>query len=249
MTAMQLPADMAAGGELPRHVAVIMDGNRRWAQRQGKPPLAGHRAGVENVRMAVRLCSDLGVGYLTCYAFSTENWKRSATEVQGLWRLLIEFLASDLPELMARGVRLRVIGDRAGLPLFVRQAVNSAETATSRGRGLSLLLALNYGSRQEIAGAARALCREVAEGRLRPEDVDEHALEAHLSTAGIPDPDLVIRTSGEQRLSNFLLWQVAYSELWVTPACWPEFTRDDFLAALDDYGKRHRRFGGSDAQQ
>lgn len=233
---------------LPRHVAIIMDGNRRWAERQGKSPASGHRAGVANVRMAVRLCSDLGIGYLTCYAFSTENWKRPATEVDGLWRLLVEFLTSDLPELITRGVRLQVIGDRAGLPLFVRQAVTSAEAATARGRGLTLLLALNYGSRQEIVAAARALCEEVAAGRLRPADIDASQLEAHLSTAGVPDPDLVIRTSGEQRLSNFLLWQIAYSELWVTSSLWPEFSRQDFLAALEDYRKRQRRFGGTEAK-
>lgn len=245
---MSLPADASSLSPLPGHVAIIMDGNRRWAQRQGQAPIAGHRAGVENVRMAVRLCSDLGIRYLTCYAFSTENWKRSNQEVEGLWRLLIEFLSSDLPELIGRAVRLRVIGDRAGLPLFVRQAVASAEAATARGRGLTLVLALNYGSRQEIVAAVRALCQEVAAGRLRPDQVDAAQLEAHLTTAGIPDPDLVIRTSGEQRLSNFLLWQVAYSELWVTPALWPEFTRQDFLTALEDYRKRQRRFGGTENQ-
>ncbi len=245
MNVVQQASQDVAGAGLPRHVAIIMDGNRRWATRQGKPAAAGHRAGVENVRMAVRVCSDLGIAYLTCYAFSTENWKRASTEIEGLWSLLIEFLASDLPDLVRRHVRLRVIGDRQGLPLLVRQAVASAEAATSGGRGLQFVLALNYGSRQEIVAAARALCQDVAAGRLGPAQVDERALESRLSTAGMPDPDLVIRTSGEQRLSNFLLWQVAYSEFWVSEACWPEFREQDLRAALEDYRRRHRRFGGS----
>lgn len=237
----------ASGGEggLPRHVAIIMDGNRRWARRMGRPAHAGHRAGVENLRMAVRTCSDLGIEYLTCYAFSTENWKRSADEVEGLWSLALEFLRTELPELVARSVRVRVIGDRRGLPLLVRQAVNTAEAATGRNRGMRLIIAMNYGARQEILHAARALCAEAASGHLRPEDVDEAAFEAHLWTTDLPDPDLLIRTSGEFRVSNFLLWQIAYSEIFVTPLCWPEFGREDLLAALQDYRRRQRRFGGS----
>jgi undecaprenyl diphosphate synthase len=231
---------------LPRHVAVIMDGNRRWARRQGKPVLAGHRAGVENLRMVVRVLSDLGIPYLTCFAFSTENWKRSAEEVEGLWGLALEFLRTELPELVRRGVRVRVIGDRSRLPALVQNAAAVAERATASSRGLCLTLALNYGGRQEIVAAARALCADVAAGRLRPEQVDEATFAARLQTAGLPDPDLLIRTSGEQRLSNFLLWQLAYSEIWVTAACWPEFREADLLAALEDYGRRKRRFGGSD---
>jgi len=230
---------------LPPHVAVIMDGNRRWARRNGRTDHAGHRAGVENLRMAVRTCSDLGIAYLTCYAFSTENWKREAHEVEGLWSLALEFLRTELPDLIARGVRVRVIGDRRRLPLLVRQAVGTAEAATGRNRGLQLTLAMNYGSRQEIVGAARALAAEVAAGRLRAEDVDEQAFAAHLAMAGLPDPDLLIRTGGEIRVSNFLLWQIAYSEIWVTPLCWPEFGRADLVAALEDYRRRQRRFGGS----
>lgn len=195
--------------------------------------------------MAVRTCSDLGVGYLTCYAFSTENWKRSTDEVNGLWSLALEFLRSDLPDLVARGVRVRVIGERRGLPLLVRQAVGTAELATGRGHGLALTIAMNYGARQEIVDAARALCAQVASGQLRPEDIDESVFESQLWTAGLPDPDLLIRTSGELRISNFLLWQIAYSEIWVTPLCWPEFGRDDLVAALQDYRRRGRRFGGS----
>lgn len=242
------PAPVARGdARLPGHVAIIMDGNRRWARLHGCSDHAGHRAGVEKLRVAVRTCSDLGIRYLTCYAFSTENWKRSAHEVEGLWNLAVEFLRTELPELVARGVRVRVIGERRGLPPLVRQAVGTAERATSRSRGLGLTIALNYGSRHELVAAAQRLCTEVAAGRLRPEDVDEAALEAHLATAGLPDPDLLIRTGGELRVSNFLLWQIAYSELWVTPLCWPDFGREDLLTAFADYARRDRRFGGSGA--
>ena len=238
----------ASDPQLPRHVAVIMDGNRRWAVRNGKPVQAGHRAGVENIRMAVRVCSDRGIAYLTCFAFSTENWKRTREEIDGLWSLAVEFLRSDLPELVRRGVRVRIIGDRSRLPGIVRQAAGAAERATSGNRGLCLTLALNYGARQEIVAAARALCAEVAAGRLRPQDVDESIFAAHLETADVPDPDLLIRTSGEQRLSNFLLWQIAYSEIWVTEVCWPEFTEADLVAALEDYARRQRRFGGGHSE-
>ena len=242
---MSLPADASSLSPLPGHVAIIMDGNRRWARQHGCSDHAGHRAGVEKLRVAVRTCSDLGIKYLTCYAFSTENWKRSRDEVEGLWSLALEFLRTELSELVARSVCVRVIGDRPGLPLLVRQAVNTAEAATGRNRGLCLTMAMNYGSRQEILGAVRALCSEAAAGRLRPEDVSEAAFQARLSTAGLPDPDLLIRTSGEMRISNFLLWQIAYSEIFVTPLCWPEFGRQDLLAALEEYRRRQRRFGGS----
>ena len=233
-------------GDIPRHLAIIMAGNRRWAAQRGVGPAAGHRAGVENMRVAVRTCSDIGVRFLTLYAFSTENWKRSADEVQSLWSLAVEFLQAELPELVTRGVRVRVIGQRAELPLSVRQAARAAEVATSLNRGLQLILAMNYGSRQEIVDAARALCTAVATGRLRPEDVNEEAFARKLWTAGVPDPDLVIRTSGEQRISNFLLWQIAYSELWTTSTYWPDFTREELLQAVAAYGSRQRRYGGSD---
>lgn len=238
----------ASGRLLPRHVAVIMDGNRRWAIRNGKPVQAGHRAGVENIRMAVRVCSDRGIGYLTCFAFSTENWKRTHEEIDGLWSLAVEFLRSDLPELTRRGVRVRIIGDRNRLPGIVRQAAAAAERATASNRGMCLTLALNYGARQEIVAAARALCADVAAGRLAAADVDEECFAARLETAGVPDPDLLIRTSGEQRLSNFLLWQIAYSELWVTDVCWPEFSEADLVSALTEYGRRQRRFGGGSSE-
>ena len=234
-------------GDLPRHVAVIMDGNRRWARREGRSDDDGHRAGVLSLRTLVRGCSGLGIAYLTCYAFSTENWKRSSGEVEGLWALALEFLRSELPDLIRQGVRVRVIGDRARLPILVRQAASVAEAATGQNRGLVLTLALNYGSRQEITLAARALCAEVAAGRLRPEQVDEAALAARLQTAGVPDPDLLIRTSGECRISNFLLWQIAYAEIWMTASLWPDFGEADLQAALDAYRRRERRFGGSGA--
>ena len=236
------------GDGLPRHVAVIMDGNRRWARRHGTDTDTGHRAGVVSLRGVVRVCSDLGIGYLTCYAFSTENWKRSRNEVDGLWALALEFLRTELPELVRRGVRVRVIGDRRGLPLLVRQAAAAAEAATARNGGLVLTLALNYGARQEIAAAARALCEDVAAGRLRPEAVDEAALAARLEMAGTPDPDLLIRTSGERRISNFLLWQIAYSEIWLTDALWPDFGEAQLRSAIEDYRRRDRRFGGGAAE-
>ena len=235
------------GGALPRHVAIIMDGNRRWARQHGSDTDTGHRAGVVSLRGIVRVCSRLGIGYLTCYALSTENWKRSEGEVNGLWSLASEFLRTELPELIRQGVRVRIIGDRRRLPLLVRQAAAAAEAATAGNRGLVLTLALNYGARQEIVSAARALCGAVAAGRLRPEDVDADAFAAHLETAGLPDPDLLIRTSGERRISNFLLWQIAYSEIWMTDALWPDFGEADLLAALEDYRRRDRRFGGGPA--
>ncbi len=239
------PTRSSADG-MPQHVAIIMDGNRRWARRHGQPDHAGHRAGVENLRAVVRVCSDLGIPYLTCYAFSTENWKRSAAEVEGLWTLALEFLRTELPELIARRVRVRVIGERGGLPLAVRQAVQLAETSTARNQGLCLVLALNYGARQEIVRAARALCAQAAAGQLDPATVDEETFSAQLHTADLPDPDLLIRTSGELRISNFLLWQIAYTEIWVTDSCWPEFGTAELHAALDAYRTRQRRFGGSD---
>lgn len=241
-----VPVGGVEAADVPRHVAIIMDGNRRWAREHGATPALGHRAGVENVRVAVRTCSDAGVEFLTLYAFSTENWKRSGDEVESLWSLAVEFLHTELPELLARRVRVRVIGRRAELPASVRQAARVAEAATRGNRGLQLVLALNYGARQEIVEAARALCREVAAGRLRPEDVDEACFARNLWTAGVPDPDLLIRTSGEQRVSNFLLWQIAYSEIWTTSTCWPEFTRTELLQALAAYASRRRRYGGSD---
>jgi undecaprenyl diphosphate synthase len=242
----QAEAQAAGLAVVPRHVAIIMDGNRRWARQHGTSVAAGHRAGVENVRVAVRTCADVGVEFLTLYAFSTENWKRGREEVDSLWALAVEFLHAELPELLREGVRVRVIGRREELPPAVRRAAHLAETATRHNRRLHLVLAMNYGARQEIVAAARSLASACASGRLRPEDIDERAFADALWTRGLPDPDLVIRTSGEQRVSNFLLWQIAYSELWTTKTCWPDFSREELLAALRDYASRRRRFGGSD---
>jgi undecaprenyl diphosphate synthase len=235
---------LVAGGPLPRHIAIIMDGNGRWARRRGLPRVAGHRAAVEAVREVVRACGELGIEVLTLYAFSTENWRRPADEVQALMGLFVDVVRRELDSLVNNGVRVRVIGRRGELPPDVQAAVGEAEERTRHNSGLLLVLALNYGGRQDVVDAVRALAREVAEGRLAPGDIDERRIEAHLSTAGIPDPDLVIRPSGEQRLSNFLLWQVAYSEFWVTPVCWPDFGRRELLAAIRDYQRRERRFGG-----
>jgi undecaprenyl diphosphate synthase len=249
-----LAAEADAGGQavapaldmarLPAHVAIIMDGNGRWAQRQGLPRSAGHRAGVRPVREVVQTCGELGIPVLTLYAFSTENWKRPRPEVDLLMDLCVEVLDREVAELHAKGVRLRGIGRRAGLPAAVRQALERAEARTAANRGLQLVLALNYGGRQEVVDAVRRLAADVQAGRLRPDDIDEARLAAAMDTAGLPEPDLLIRCGGEMRLSNFLLWECAYSEFLVTPVPWPEFGRADLLAALAEFQRRQRRFGG-----
>ncbi len=233
----------AAGA--PKHIAIIMDGNGRWAALRGLTRAAGHRAGVESLREAVKTCSECGVQVLTVYAFSTENWKRPKGEVNALMRLLGEYLQREIPELRARNVRLRVMGGVERLPPSARRALQNAVESTKDSRGLVLNLALNYGGRWEIVEAARTIAREVGSGRLAPEDIDEGVFAAHLQTAGLPELDLLIRPSGEQRLSNFLLWQVAYSELWITPVLWPDFRRDHLLDAIGAYQRRERRFGGA----
>lgn len=241
-------AKTAAGADaprcVPRHVGVIMDGNGRWAAQRGLPRFEGHRRGVEALRGAVRAAADLGVEWLTVYSFSSENWARPVEEVSFLMGLLKRFIRNDLAELHRANVRVRVIGERASLPPDIGALLDEAEELTKGNTSLTLVVAFNYGSRQEIAAAARALAVEVAAGRLRPEDVTEEAISARLQTAGIPDPDLVIRTSGEQRLSNFLLWQAAYSEFVFLPIHWPDFDRACFQQALDEYATRERRFGG-----
>lgn len=222
---------------VPAHVAVIMDGNGRWAQRRGKPRLWGHRAGAESVRAVVRAAGDAGVKVLTLYAFSTENWSRSAGEVNGLMALLVGTLRREIRRLDENNVRLRAIGRLDGLPAAVRAGLKKAITALADNTGLVLTLALNYGGRQEIVDAAR---RVAAAG----EAITEESLARRLYTADLPDPDLMIRTSGEYRLSNFLLWQSAYTELYVTPVLWPDFREGEFYEALLDYQRRERRFGG-----
>jgi undecaprenyl diphosphate synthase len=230
---------------VPAHIAVIMDGNGRWAEKRGLPRIAGHRAATKAIRETMDACDRLGVRYLTLYSFSSENWRRPEDEVKGLMRLFVEVLQAELRGMEARGVRLRLIGRDYDLPSATRQAFIDAEERTRDNPGLTLVVALNYGGRAEICDATRAIAREVAEGRLAPDDITDETIASHLYTHGIPDPDLVIRTSGERRISNFLLWQIAYAELWVTQVLWPDFRRYDLLRAILDFQKRGRRFGGT----
>jgi undecaprenyl diphosphate synthase len=228
----------------PHHVAIIMDGNGRWAKKRGLPHVAGHSAGAKAVRECIAAAIELGIGYLTLYSFSSENWTRPADEVSGLMSLFVEVLERELTNLQRMHVRVLVIGQMDALPDKTREAFERVVTNTAGNEGLTLVVALNYGGRVEIAEAARELAREVAAGTRDADSIDEAALASHLYTAGIPDPDLLIRTSGEMRVSNFLLWQIAYSELWVTTILWPDFGRTDLLHAVLDYEKRERRFGG-----
>jgi undecaprenyl diphosphate synthase len=228
---------------IPRHVAVIMDGNGRWATRRGLPRVAGHGEGVKSVRAVVRTAGELGIEFLTLYAFSSENWNRPHQEVSTLMTLLERSIERELPELMERNVRFRVIGRPDGVPARVGERINRLIETTSGNTGLTLVMAFNYGGRDEMVDAVRALAREVQSGRLRPEEIDEVRVSRALYTDGIPDPDLLIRTSGELRLSNFLLWQVAYTELWMTPTLWPDFGAREFCLAVADFQQRDRRFG------
>jgi undecaprenyl diphosphate synthase len=228
----------------PEHVAIIMDGNGRWAQARGLPRFEGHRRGVEAVRRAVRAAIDFGIRYLTIYSFSSENWSRPADEVAMLMGLLKRYIRNDLADLHRNDVRVRVIGRRAGLAADIAALLDEAEAVTADNKGLTLVVAFNYGARQEIVEAARRLAREAAAGALDPEAIDEDLFAARLDAAGIPDPDLIIRTSGEQRLSNFLLWQAAYAELVFLPIHWPDFDHATFAAALEQFATRDRRYGG-----
>jgi undecaprenyl diphosphate synthase len=222
---------------LPAHVAIIMDGNGRWAKRRSLPRVAGHRAGIQPVRVTVETCARLGLRALTLYAFSVENWKRPRAEVDMLWRLLRLYLRAELPDMARNDIRFQAIGRIGALPDFVRVELEETERATAGNRGLQLNLAINYGGRAELVDAVKSL---VADGV----EIDEAAISARLYTAGMPDPDLLIRTSGEMRVSNFLLWQIAYAELYVTETLWPDFSRTELLRAILDYQKRDRRFGG-----
>jgi undecaprenyl diphosphate synthase len=228
----------------PAHVAVIMDGNGRWAEKRGLPRLAGHTAGAKAVREAIAAAIELGIAYLTIYSFSSENWSRPKDEVSGLMTLFVEVLERELVNLERLDVRVRVIGELEGLPESTAAAFTRCVNSTADNSGLTLVVALNYGARSDIAQAVRAIATEVASGARMPCDIDEDLIASHLSTSGIPDPDLVIRTSGEMRVSNFLLWEIAYSELWVTPVLWPDFKRADLLRAVVEFQKRRRRFGG-----
>jgi len=222
---------------LPAHIAIIMDGNGRWARRRGLPRVAGHKAGTEPVRVIVETCAQLGLRALTLYAFSVENWKRPRAEVETLWRLLRLYLHSELPVMLRHDIRFTAIGRLDALPRFVREELEEVIASTASNAGLQLNLAINYGGRAELVDAVKAL---VADGV----EIDEAAISARLYTAGMPDPDLLIRTSGEMRVSNFLLWQIAYAELYVTETLWPDFSRAELLRAILDYQKRDRRFGG-----
>jgi undecaprenyl diphosphate synthase len=241
------PAAAGPAGQQPPpvHVAIIMDGNRRWARSRGMPPAYGHRRGADAVRRTVEACAREGVRYLTLFAFSSENWRRPAGEVGDLMDLLRVYLQREIDELARNDIRLTVIGDRTGLAPDIRTMIAEAEVRT-RGNGrLNVVIALNYGSRREIVEAARLLVAEARAGRLEPEAVDEDLFASRLETAGIPDPDLLIRTSGEQRISNFLLWQLAYTELVFVPVSWPDFSEEHLQDAVREYQRRERRYGAS----
>jgi undecaprenyl diphosphate synthase len=229
---------------VPRHVAIIMDGNGRWASARGLPRSEGHRRGVEALRRTVRAAGDLGIGILTLFSFSSENWSRPAAEIRDLMGLLRRFIRNDLVEIHRNGVHVRVIGERDDLDPSIRRLLEEAENLTKNNDKLSLVVAFNYGGRQEIARAAQRLAIEVAAGRLPASAVTADTFAAHLDAPDLPDPDLIIRTSGEQRLSNFLLWQAAYSELIFVPTYWPDFDRGCLESAIAEYNRRERRFGG-----
>jgi undecaprenyl diphosphate synthase len=228
----------------PEHIAIIMDGNGRWAAARGLPRAEGHRRGVEALRRVVRAASDLGIRYLTIFSFSSENWSRPASEIGDLFGLLRRFIRNDLATLHRDGVRVRVIGEREGLEPDIVALLDEAEELTRGNVRLDLTVAFNYGSRQEIANAAQRLAREVAEGKRDPSSIDIAAISGYLDTSDVPDPDLIIRTSGEQRLSNFLMWQAAYSELVFVPVHWPDFDKAALEEAIAEYARRERRFGG-----
>ena len=228
---------------LPRHIAIIMDGNGRWAREHGLQRILGHESGAETVREITRECSRLGVERLTLYAFSQENWKRPRREVDILWKLLRQFLVRERDEIMDNDIRFEASGRREGLPDFVRREIDDVGRRSAANAGMTLCLALNYGGRAEIADACRALAEEVVRGEIRPGAIDEEAVARRLYAPAAPDPDLLVRTAGEMRVSNFLLWQISYSEFHVTPACWPEFRESHLHEALRAYAGRDRRFG------
>lgn len=235
-------SDIPANG-LPRHVAVIMDGNGRWATGRGLTRVQGHRRGKESVREIVETAREIGIEVLTLYAFSSENWNRPEREVGALMSLLRRYLRTELKKMMRYEIRLRAIGNLRKLPSDVLTELRQVERQTRNNKRMTVQLAVSYGGREEIVRAARALAREVRDGNLKPEQIDEDSFAGALDTAGIPDPDLLIRTSGEQRISNFMMWQLAYTEIYITDILWPDFRRDEFLAAMESYKERQRRFG------
>jgi undecaprenyl diphosphate synthase len=228
---------------IPNHIAIIMDGNGRWAKKRGLPKIIGHRQGVESVKKIVKASIKFGVKYLTLYAFSTENWQRPRNEVKGLFRLLENFLDKDVCLLHDNNVRLRLIGDRDKIEERIRRKIEEVERDTAGYDKLNLNIALSYGGRQEILNTVRLLSEDVKKGNVEPNEIDERIFSSYLYTRDSPDPDLLIRTSGEMRVSNFLLWQISYSEIYVTPRLWPDFGEKDLKKAIEEYGKRERRFG------
>jgi undecaprenyl diphosphate synthase len=240
----EIEENLTGSGPVPRHVAIIMDGNGRWAKKRGLPRVAGHRAGIKAVREAVKGCGALGVGYLTLYTFSTENWSRPKTEVRALMGFLRGTLRREREELDRNNVRLSAIGRIRDLPGQVREELSRSIEYLSHNSGLNLILALSYSGRTEILDAVRRVAREVETGDLKPGSINEAAFRSRLYSGDVPDPDLLIRTSGELRISNFLLWQIAYSEMWVTDVLWPDFRRRQLYEAIGEYQKRDRRFGG-----
>jgi undecaprenyl diphosphate synthase len=231
-------------GRIPRHVAIIMDGNGRWAQARGLPRVVGHRAGSDSVRAVIEGCNELGVAYLTLYTFSAENWRRPRLEVEALMALIEENMRREVEELHQKGVRVQAIGRLHELPQSLQDELARTQAFTRENKKLVLTLAINYGGRAEIVDAAARLAEQAARGALRPEDLDEEAFARSLYTAEMPDPDLLIRTAGEMRVSNYLLWQIAYAEIWVTPVFWPEFRREHLVEAIREYQRRTRKFGG-----
>lgn len=243
MSAVQLDLN-----NIPKHIAIIMDGNGRWAKQNGKARIYGHHAGVEAVRKVVETCTELGVQHLTLYAFSTENWKRPEAEVNALMELLVRTIRKETPELNKNNVRISMIGDGHSLPEACIHELEEAKSITANNTGLNLILALSYSGRWEITHAIRQIAAKVQTGVLNAEDIDEKTISNHMNTAGIPDPELLIRTSGEFRLSNFLLWQTAYTEYYFTETLWPDFDKNELVKALLDFQKRERRFGKTTEQ-
>jgi undecaprenyl diphosphate synthase len=243
---MSAPAHLSAEAKanLPQHVAIIMDGNGRWAKQRHLPRVEGHRAGAESARVIIRTAGELGIKYLTLYAFSAENWNRPKDEVDALMKYLIHYLKTETPELNKNNVRLEVIGQIYRLPENVQEHLKKSIATLSKNNGLTLVMALSYGSRIEIVEAVRSIAEKAKQGKLDPADINEQVISQHLWTRNVPDPDLLIRTSGEMRVSNFLLWQISYTELVVTQTLWPDFRKPQFFAALEEYTLRHRRFGG-----
>ncbi len=232
------------GKPLPRHVAIIMDGNGRWAGQRNLPRIEGHRAGIESVRAVAQACRKLEIPYLTLYAFSTENWKRPKTEIAALMKLLRDFLREEIPEMLENEIRLTGVGNLKQLPLYVQYQLEKTRRVTCQGKKMQLSLALSYGSRDEITHAVTLISRKVHQGKLKTSEITPELISNHLYTSGMPDPDLMIRTSGEMRVSNFLLWQIAYAEIVITDVLWPDFRDIDFYKAIHEYFKRDRRFGG-----